>query len=78
MELPRFAGQKTWHGRWRALYIALFHRPTGVLILKRWMQEKIHYEPVAIDFVRSYVPVPDTDEASVKEAAELDKQAERP
>ena len=31
-----------------------------------------------VDFIRSYVPVPDTDEESVQAAAELINNAERP
>ena len=35
-------------------------------------------EPTKVDFIRSYVPVPDTDEESVQAAAELINNAERP
>ncbi len=40
--------------------------------------EKTKYEPTKVDFIRSYVPVPDTDEESVQAAAELINNAERP
>lgn len=40
--------------------------------------KKTKYEPTKQEFIRSYVPVPDTDEESVKAAAELINNAERP
>jgi acetolactate synthase-1/2/3 large subunit len=40
--------------------------------------EKTLYTPTKADFIRSYVPEPDTDEDSVKAAARLINNAERP
>ena len=64
----------------RAFYIARSGRPGPVVLdfAKNAQVEKMKYEPTNEDFIRSYVPVPDTDEDSVKEAAELINNAERP
>ena len=40
--------------------------------------EKAEYMPAKLDFIRSYVPVPETDPEAVKAAAELINGAERP
>lgn len=40
--------------------------------------EKAEYFPTKLDFIRSYVPVPETDPEAVKVAAELINGAERP
>ncbi len=64
----------------RAFYIARSGRPGPVVLdfAKNAQVEKTKYEPTKVDFIRSYVPVPDTDEESVKAAAELVNNAERP
>ena len=64
----------------RAFYIARSGRPGPVVLdfAKNAQVEKTKYEPTKVDFIRSYVPVPDTDEESVKAAAELINNAERP
>lgn len=64
----------------RAFYIARSGRPGPVVLdfAKNAQVEKAKYEPTKVDFIRSYVPVPDTDEESVKTAAELINNAKRP
>ena len=64
----------------RAFYIARSGRPGPVVLdfAKKAQVEKTKYEPTKLDFIRSYVPVPDTDEDAVKAAAELINKAERP
>lgn len=64
----------------RAFYIARSGRPGPVVLdfAKNAQVEKTRYEPTKLDFIRSYVPVPDTDEDAVKAAAELINKAERP
>lgn len=64
----------------RAFYIARSGRPGPVVLdfAKNAQVEKTKYEPTKVDFIRSYVPVPDTDADSVKAAAELINNAERP
>ena len=64
----------------RAFYIASSGRPGPVVLdfAKNAQDEKTKYEPTKQEFIRSYVPVPDTDEESVKAAAELINNAERP
>ena len=64
----------------RAFYIASSGRPGPVVLdfAKNAQDEKTKYEPTQQEFIRSYVPVPDTDEESVKAAAELINNAERP
>ena len=64
----------------RAFYIAHSGRPGPVVLdfAKNAQVEKTKYEPTKVDFIRSYVPVPDTDEETVQAAAELINNAERP
>ena len=64
----------------RAFYIARSGRPGPVVLdfANNAQVEKTKYEPTKVDFIRSYVPVPDTDADSVKAAAELINNAERP
>ena len=64
----------------RAFYIASSGRPGPVVLdfAKNAQVKKTKYEPTQQEFIRSYVPVPDTDEESVKAAAELINNAERP
>ena len=64
----------------RAFYIARSGRPGPVVLdfAKNAQVEKTKYEPTKVDFIRSYVPVPDMEEESVQAAAELINNAERP
>lgn len=64
----------------KAFYIARSGRPGPVVLdfAKNAQVENFNYEPVDIDYIRSYVPVPDTDEASLDEAARLINAARRP
>lgn len=64
----------------RAFYIARSGRPGPVVLdfAKDAQNAKTKYEPTKLDFIRSYVPVPDMDEESVKAAAELINNAQRP
>ena len=64
----------------KAFYIARSGRPGPVVLdfAKNAQVETFNYEPVDIDYIRSYVPVPDTDEASLDEAAQLINAARRP
>lgn len=47
-------------------------------LCKNAQVEKAEYMPAKLDFIRSYVPVPETDPEAVKAAAELINGAERP
>lgn len=64
----------------RAFYIARSGRPGPVVLdfAKDAQNAKTKYEPTKLDFIRSYVPVPETDEESLKAAAELINNAQRP
>lgn len=64
----------------KAFYIARSGRPGPVVLdfAKNAQVETFNYEPVDIDYIRSYVPVPNTDEASLDEAARLINAARRP
>lgn len=64
----------------RAFYIARSGRPGPVVLdfAKNAQFEKTEYVPTKLDYIRSYVPVPETDEDAVKAAAELINRAERP
>lgn len=64
----------------RAFYIARSGRPGPVVLdfAKNAQVETTEYEPLSIDFIRSYVPVPDTDPQSVEEAAALINSAKKP
>lgn len=64
----------------KAFYIARSGRPGPVVLdfAKNAQVETFNYEPVDIDYIRSYVPVPDTDETSLDEAARLINAARRP
>ena len=64
----------------KAFYIARSGRPGPVVLdfVKNAQVETFDYEPVDIDYIRSYVPVPDTDETALDEAARLINAAQRP
>ncbi len=64
----------------RAFYIAKSGRPGPVVLdfAKNAQVERIAYRPVDIDFIRSYVPVPDTDSQSLADAAALINASKRP
>ena len=64
----------------RAFYIARTGRPGPVVLdfARNAQVEEIDYNPVRIDFVRSYVPYPKLDSEAVRQAAELINQAKRP
>ncbi|MBQ8224862.1 MAG: biosynthetic-type acetolactate synthase large subunit [Bacteroides sp.] len=64
----------------RAFYIAKSGRPGPVVLdfAKNAQVEKAEYVPTKIDFVRSYVPVPEIDEEAIRQAADLINGAKRP
>lgn len=64
----------------RAFYIARTGRPGPVVLdfTKGAQTGKAEYVPVKTNFIRSYVPVPDTVPVSIVEAARLINAAERP
>ncbi len=64
----------------RAFYIAGSGRPGPVVLdfAKNAQVEKFEYTPTTVDFIRSYVPVPDTEAGTVEQAAELINNAQRP
>lgn len=64
----------------RAFYIASSGRPGPVVLdfARNAQIETTEYEPVKVDFIRSYVPVPPTEPDSLEAAARLINEAERP
>lgn len=64
----------------RAFYIARSGRPGPVVLdfAKNAQVETMEYVPTKLDFVRSYVPVPEKDNSVIRNAADLINQAERP
>ena len=64
----------------KAFYIAQSGRPGPVVLdfAKNAQVESFEYEPVDVYFIRSYVPVPDTDMTSLEEAAKMINSAKRP
>ncbi len=64
----------------RAFYIARTGRPGPVVLdfAKNAQSDLCDYEPCNIDFIRSYVAVPDTDPQSLVAAAALINSAQRP
>ncbi|MCI1648625.1 MAG: biosynthetic-type acetolactate synthase large subunit [Bacteroides sp.] len=64
----------------RAFYIARSGRPGPVVLdfAKNAQVEKTDYEPVEVDYIRSYVPTPEMDMHELQQAADLINSAERP
>lgn len=64
----------------RAFYIARSGRPGPVVLdfAKNAQVETMEYVPTKLDFVRSYVPVPEKDNSVIRKAADLINQTERP
>ena len=62
----------------RAFYLARSGRPVVLDFAKNAQTEMTEYEPVDVDFIRSYDPDPETDPKMVAEAVKLINEAERP
>ena len=64
----------------RAFYIARSGRPGPVVLdfAKNAQTEMTEYEPVDLDFIRSYDPDPETDPKMVAEAVRLINEAQKP
>ena len=64
----------------RAFYIARTGRPGPVVLdfAKNAQVEEIDWEPIHVDFVRSYVPYPKLNQEAVRQAAELINNATKP
>ena len=64
----------------RAFYIARSGRPGPVVLdfAKNAQQELTEYDPVDVDFIRSYDPDPETDPKAVAEAVALINEARKP
>ena len=64
----------------RAFYIAKSGRPGPVVLdfTKNAQTEMVDYEPVNLDFIRSYDPIPDTDRVELQHAADLINSSQKP
>ena len=64
----------------RAFYIAKSGRPGPVVLdfTKNAQTELVDYEPMTLDFIRSYDPIPDTDRVELQHAADLINAAQKP
>ena len=64
----------------RAFYIAKSGRPGPVVLdfTKNAQTEMVDFEPIDVDFIRSYDPYPAINKDSVQQAADLINQAEKP
>jgi acetolactate synthase-1/2/3 large subunit len=68
------------HAVARAFYIASTGRPGPVVldIAKNAQVGTFEYEPVTINLIRSYIPVPDVDPENITEAARLINESRKP
>ena len=80
MELPNCRAEDVAWAVARAFYIAKSGRPGPVVLdfAKNAQVEMVDYEPMKLDFIRSYDPEPNPDKESLQEAAELINNAQRP
>ena len=64
----------------RAFYIAQSGRPGPVVLdfAKNAQTEKTEYVPTKVDYIRSYLPVPEIEPEAIQQAADLINGAERP
>ena len=64
----------------RAFYIAKSGRPGPVVLdfTKNAQTDMVDYEPMKVDFIRSYDPDPTIDEHAIRQAAELINWAKKP
>ena len=64
----------------RAFYIAKSGRPGPVVLdfAKNAQVDKTEYVPTRVDYVRSYLPVPEMDPEAIQRAADMINSAERP
>ena len=64
----------------RAFYVAKSGRPGPVVLdfAKNAQVEKTEYAPTKVDYVRSYLPVPEMEPEAIRKAAELINGAKRP
>ena len=64
----------------RAFYIAQSGRPGPVVLdfAKNAQVELTEYQPTTVDYVRSYLPVPEMDAEAIRQAADLINASERP
>lgn len=64
----------------RAFYIAQSGRPGPVVLdfAKNAQIDKTIYSPTKVDYIRSYLPIPEVEPESIQKAADLINKAERP
>lgn len=64
----------------RAFYVAQSGRPGPVVLdfAKNAQIEKTEYTPTKVDYIRSYLPVPEMNQEAIRQAADLINRAERP
>lgn len=64
----------------RAFFIARSGRPGPVVLdfAKNAQTSMVDYEPVKVDFIRSYVPVPEPDETAIEKAARMINNSVKP
>ena len=79
--VTRFVVQKMWPGQWHVLSMwqrADVRDRSCWILLKNAQVEKTEYAPTKVDYVRSYLPVPEMEPEAIRKAAELINGAERP